>query len=74
MLCQYLGFEENTTNNIGTNSIASGQQIATGDLICYKTQPSSEISCCVYLEPSTTSSRTTIPYVTCGKLINTFYL
>ena len=68
MLCQHLGFEENTNNNIDNGSIASGEQIASGDVICYKTQrPNRETSCCIYLKPLTTASETTVQYVICGR-------
>ena len=72
MLCQHLGFEENTNTSIDNGSIASGQNITTGHLMCYKTQRNSEISCCIYLEPFTTTPVTTIPYVTCGRF-NHYY-
>ena len=65
MLCQHLGFEENTNDTIDFDSIANGEKIATGHLVCHKPQPNHEISCCIYLEPSTTTSEVTIPYVRC---------
>jgi hypothetical protein len=69
MLCQHLGFGENTNTSIGNSSTTSREQIARGHLICYEAHPYTEISCCIYLEPLTTTSETTIPYVTCGRLI-----
>ena len=38
--------------------------IATGDLICYKTQSGGR-SCCAYLQRNTTSSGTSIPNARC---------
>ena len=67
MLCQHLKFNETDENNIITKNIGSGNEIATGDLICYGTQPSGK-SCCIHLEPSISTSSTTVPYVTCGML------
>ena len=67
MLCQHLKFNETDQNNIITKNIGSGNEIATGDLICYGTQPSGT-SCCIHLEPSISTSSTTVPYVTCGML------
>ena len=64
MLCQHLGFQEIDGNNVVTSQLGSGQQIFTGDLICYNTQ-SSRTSCCVHLKPSTSTTRTKIPYVRC---------
>ena len=64
MLCQHLGFEEITGNNMETKQLESGQKIATGDLICYNTQLT-KTSCCVHLEPSTTTTTTVAPYVRC---------
>ncbi len=64
MMCQHLGFEETASNSIDTRQLGSGRHIATGDLICYNTQ-SSETSCCVHLQPSTTTSSITFPYVRC---------
>ena len=67
MLCQHLGFED--TAVISTAQLYGRRQIATGDLICYKTQ-SSETSCCVHLQPSTTTSSITLPYVRCKYKVN----
>ena len=64
MLCQYLGFEEIDGNNIETTQLGSGQEIVTGDLICYNTQ-SNRTSCCVHLNPLTTNTSTAIPDVRC---------
>ena len=64
MLCQHLGFEENNGNRIETRQLGSVQQIVTGDLICYNKQPS-EISCCVHLEPSISTTSTKTAYVRC---------
>ena len=64
MLCQHLGFEEINGNKIETRRLGSGQQIASGDLICYNTQ-SSGTSCCAHLEPSTSTTSIRIPYVRC---------
>lgn len=64
LLCQHLRLHETAENNISTRNIGSGQNIATGDLICHNTQPN-ETSCCIHLEPSTTISRVTLPYATC---------
>lgn len=61
LLCQHLGFNEDA--NI-TRKNTNSRDIATGDLICYHTQPSGT-SCCAYLHPSTTSSRISIPSVNC---------
>ena len=63
-LCQHLGFEETDSNVIQDVRLGSGQQIATGDLICYNTKPSGT-SCCVHLEPSTSTKSTSFPYVRC---------
>ena len=67
MLCRHLGFNETDENNIDTRSIGSGNEIATGDLICFKKQPNGT-SCCIHLKPLTTTASTTVPYVTCGKI------
>jgi hypothetical protein len=64
MLCQHLGFEEITGNNMETKQLERGQKIATGDLICYNTQLNGT-SCCVHLESSTTTTTTVAPYVRC---------
>ena len=62
-LCEHLGFEEGIhTQYININS---GEMIATGDLICYKTSQSGGRSCCAYLQRTTTSSVTTIPIARC---------
>ena len=64
MLCQYLGFEEIDGKSIETTQLGSGQEIVTGDLICYNTQ-SNRTSCCVHLKPLTTNTSTAIPDVRC---------
>ena len=64
MLCQHLGFDEIDGNVIETRQLGSGEQIATGDLICYDTQ-SSGASCCVHFTPSISTTSTTIPDVRC---------
>ena len=64
MLCQHLGFEEMNGNIIETKQLETELQIAAGDLICYNTQ-SSRTSCCVHLEPSTSTTSITIPYTRC---------
>ena len=64
MLCQHLGFETFDGITTETRKLISGQQIATGDLICYNSQPNGT-SCCIHLEPSTSSTSTKIPYVNC---------
>ena len=61
LLCQYFEFEEAAT--IEKRNIDDAQKIATGDLICYKTQPN-RTSCCAHLQPSL-SLKSTIPYVQC---------
>ncbi|CAB3997379.1 receptor-type tyrosine- phosphatase epsilon-like isoform X2 [Paramuricea clavata] len=43
----------------------SGQNIATGDFVCYNTIQPSGTSCCIHLQPSTSPPSTTIPYVQC---------
>jgi hypothetical protein len=67
MLCQHLGFNGTDGNINVTRNISSGNEIATGDLICYKTQPNGT-SCCIHVVPSTTNASTSVPYVTCGML------
>ena len=65
LLCQHLGFEED--NDFRHTFMSKGQTIATGDLICYKTQSGGDgTSCCAYLERSTTTTSTTsIPDARC---------
>ncbi|CAB4007475.1 uncharacterized protein LOC110250238 [Paramuricea clavata] len=65
MLCQHLGFEETADNKIVTKQLESGQNIATGDLICYNNTQQSGTSCCIHLQPSISNSSTTIPDVKC---------
>ena len=62
LLCQYFGFEE-AAATIEKRNIPDAQKFATGDLICYKTQPN-RTSCCAHLQPSL-SLKSTIPYVQC---------
>jgi hypothetical protein len=64
MLCQHLGFKETDANAIRFIKIGCEQDIATGNLICYKTQPSGT-SCCIRLVPSKTKSDVDMPYVKC---------
>ena len=66
MLCQHLGFEETASNDIATayRRSTTGLHFATGDLICYNTR-SSETSCCVHLQPSTTTASITLPNAKC---------
>ena len=68
MLCQHLRFNETEKNDIFHKSIGSGKEIASGDLICYSTQPNGT-SCCIYLEPSMSSKSIDVPHVTCGMLL-----
>ena len=64
LLCQHLGFQED--DDFRHKSIKNGTKIATGDLICYKTQSGGGgTSCCAYLERSTTTSKTSIPNARC---------
>ena len=64
LLCQHLGFEED--DDFRNQSINSGQNITTGDLICYKTQSGGGgTSCCAYLQRSTTTSTILIPNARC---------
>jgi hypothetical protein len=51
MLCQHLGFKETDANTIDSSRFPRGYNIATGDLICYKKQPSGT-SCCAHLKPT----------------------
>ncbi|CAB4004623.1 Receptor-type tyrosine- phosphatase F [Paramuricea clavata] len=64
MLCRHLGFSETDDHNIGTRNVGSGENIATGDLICYNTQPNGT-SCCVNLQRNTTTSIVNLPYAIC---------
>ena len=64
MLCQHFGFEEITGNNLETQQLPSGEAITAGDLICYNKEVNGT-SCCVHLEPSTTTTTTEVPYVRC---------
>ena len=64
MLCQHLGFDKTDRNAIATQKFGRKYNIATGDLICYKKQPS-QTSCCVNLALSTTENDVTMPYVKC---------
>ena len=65
LLCHRLGFEEEY-DFLRTN-IASGQKIATGDLIFYNETRSGGggASFCVDLQRSTTSSKTSVPNARC---------
>ncbi|CAB4024817.1 retinoschisin-like isoform X2 [Paramuricea clavata] len=65
MLCQHLGFEETADNKIVTKQLGSGQNIATGDFVCYNTIQPSGTSCCIHLEPSTSPPSTKITDVQC---------
>ncbi len=67
MFCQYLGFNETDANLIDMREISSGQATAAGNLICYNTKPS-RISCCVHLEPKTTTSKVYLAYAACEYL------
>lgn len=62
LLCEHLGFDEE--KDIRYKHINRGEIIATGDLICYKTQ-SGGTSCCAYLQRSKSSSTTYIPNLRC---------
>ena len=73
MLCQQLGFSEADKNDIVRKEVASGQEIASGHLVYNNTQPSGS-PCCVYLEPSTTSSIVNLPYVTCEYMFHFQFL
>lgn len=64
MLCKHLGFDVDGNNELMSFDIASGQKIATGDVMCYTTC-SNETSCCMHLQPSTTTSSTSIPNLYC---------
>ncbi len=64
MLCQHLGLDKTDRNAIVTHKFGRKNNIATGDLICYKKQIS-QTSCCVNLAPSTTENDVTMPYVKC---------
>ena len=64
LLCQHLGFGED--DGLQSKNINSGRNIATGELICYKTQSGGDgTSCCAYLQRSTTTSTTPIPNARC---------
>lgn len=63
LLCKHLGFDESSEDKIN-GSTRSIEKIATGDFVCYNTQPSGT-SCCAYLQPSTTTTTSSIPYVNC---------
>ncbi len=64
MLCQHLGFKETDANTISSYRFPRGYNIATGDLICYKKQPSGT-SCCAHLKPSTNQRTVKIPHTRC---------
>jgi hypothetical protein len=64
MLCQHLRFHETDAHLVTDGRFRSGTEIASGDLMCYKEQPSGT-SCCVHLEPSTTTRDVRIPFATC---------
>ena len=68
MLCQHLGFRETDADVATTGSLSCGTDIATGDLICYKTQPRGT-SCCVQLQSSTVDKRVKISYARCKRYI-----
>lgn len=68
MLCQHLKLNEAEESDIFTKTIGGGKKIANGDLICYSTQPTGT-SCCIHLESSMSTSRTAVPYVTCGMIL-----
>ena len=65
LLCQHLGFEED--DDFLRTNIASGQNVATGDLMFYnKTQSGGGgTSCCADLQRSTTTSKTSVPNARC---------
>ena len=64
MLCQHLGFKETDANTIESRRFSAGYNIATGDLICYKKQPSGT-SCCAHLKPSTNQRTVRVQYARC---------
>ena len=65
MLCQYLGFSGSEIKEIASPSrLSSGNNIATGHLICYKPR-SKEASCCVHLTPYKNENIVWIPYAKC---------
>ncbi len=64
MLCQHLGFHEIDAHSVSEGRFVSGTEIASGDLMCYKEQPSGT-SCCVHLEPSTTTRDVSMPFARC---------
>ena len=64
MLCQHLRFHETDAHLVTDGRFRSGTEIASGDLMCYKEQPSGT-SCCVHLESSTTTKDVRISFARC---------
>ena len=65
LLCQHLGFEED--DDFLLTNITSGKMIATGDLMFYNETQSGGggASCCVDLQRSATTSKTSVPNARC---------
>ena len=63
MTCEYLGFGAADTS-VGNSGLRRGNNMATGDFICYKREPG-EVSCCVHLKPHTNGRLIFVPFLTC---------
>ncbi|CAB4004016.1 receptor-type tyrosine- phosphatase epsilon-like, partial [Paramuricea clavata] len=64
MLCHHLGFSETNANVIFIGRFRQRHNIATGNLICYNTQPNGTF-CYIHPVPSTITSNVDMPYAKC---------
>ncbi|XP_028416881.1 uncharacterized protein LOC114541103 isoform X2 [Dendronephthya gigantea] len=62
--CQYLGFKGSNNSAKDTRNVGVGENIATGDFLCHDQKPN-QITCCIHLEPATTTANVALPYASC---------